>query len=122
VYDGEGDTHDLTLYAVEVKRIEGDQVFIVVNTGEGHSQGQWRIDVFLKYFEPQDQPMPEPNTGTVSAQDLVIADIERRKAVGLSRYGTLLFPNNGRSMLRDAYDEALDLCVYLRGLIAEEES
>lgn len=47
-------------------------------------------------------------------QDLVIADIEQRKAVGLQRYGTLLQPFNGRDSNRDAYEEALDLCQYLK--------
>lgn len=65
-----------------------------------------------------DQPMPTTGSGT-SMQDLVIADLEKRKEIGLERYGTLLFPHNGRDMLRDAYEEALDLCVYLRGVMEE---
>lgn len=44
----------------------------------------------------------------------VIADIEARKAIGLERYGTLLQAFNGRDALLDAYQEALDLCQYLR--------
>lgn len=53
---------------------------------------------------------------------MVIEDIEDRKKVGVERYGTLLKPHNGRSALRDAYAEALDLCQYLRQLIWEEEN
>lgn len=68
-----------------------------------------------------EQPMPALNAGR-SIQDLVIADMEARKAVGLARYGTLLRPHNGRDMLRDAYEEALDLAVYLRGAIAERDA
>lgn len=44
----------------------------------------------------------------------VIADIEARKEIGLKRYGTLLQAFNGRDALLDAYQEALDLCQYLR--------
>ena len=54
-------------------------------------------------------------------QDMVIADIEARKAVGVERYGTVLQPFNGRSALMDAYQEALDLCQYLRQMLYEAE-
>ena len=55
-------------------------------------------------------------------QDMVILDIQMRKEVGKERYGTYLQPFNGRSALWDAYQEALDLCQYLRQLIYEEEN
>jgi hypothetical protein len=66
-----------------------------------------------------DQQLPIPND-QVSCQDMVIADIETRKALGISKYGTLLQPFNGRSFLQDAYEEVLDLAVYLRGKLEEE--
>jgi hypothetical protein len=44
----------------------------------------------------------------------VMRDLEARKQVGLERYGTLLYPDNGRDSVLDAYQEALDLCVYLK--------
>lgn len=62
-----------------------------------------------------------PDVG-LSAQDAVIADLERRKEVGLERYGTLLYPHNGRDMLRDLYEELLDACVYLRAAIDERDA
>lgn len=55
-------------------------------------------------------------------QDMVIADIEARKQVGIERYGTVLQPFNGRSALMDAYQEALDLCQYLRQMLYEQEA
>ena len=67
---------------------------------------------------PGDQALPVPNDGP-AIQDLVIADIEARKKVGLERYGTLLQAYNGRDALRDAYEEALDLAMYLRQEIEE---
>lgn len=54
-------------------------------------------------------------------QDLVLADIEERKQHGIRKYGTALQAGNGRSMLQDAYEEVLDLAVYLRGLLREDE-
>lgn len=54
-------------------------------------------------------------------QDLVMADIEARKQVGLKRYGTLLQGFNGRDALLDAYQEALDLAIYLRQVLYEQE-
>jgi hypothetical protein len=54
-------------------------------------------------------------------QDMVMADIEARKLVGIERYGTVLQPFNGRSALMDAYQEALDLAIYLRQLLYEQE-
>lgn len=59
------------------------------------------------------QPDPIKTDGPC-IQDLVIADIRDRKRVGTERYGTVLQPFNGRDALLDAYQEALDLCIYLR--------
>lgn len=54
-------------------------------------------------------------------QNLVQADIEKRKEYGLNKYGTLLQPFNGRDALMDAYQEALDLVVYLRQVMFERD-
>lgn len=74
----------------------------------------------IQELKPE-QPMPTKNAGPC-IQDLVIADIEGRKVVGLQRYGTLLQPFNGRDALRDAYEEALDLAQYLRQAIEERDA
>ena len=66
-----------------------------------------------------DQALPQTNERAY-VQDLVVADIEERKAHGIRKYGTALQAGNGRSMLLDAYEEALDLAIYLRGCLAEE--
>lgn len=66
----------------------------------------------------EDQPPPVPNTG-VAVWQLVMADMLERDKVGRARYGTPLQTHNGRDMLVDAYQEALDLVVYLRGAIEE---
>lgn len=66
-----------------------------------------------------DQAAPIPSDRP-SMHDLVVADIEARKAHGLTKYSSLLQANNGRSFTRDAYEEVMDLAVYLRGLLVEE--
>jgi hypothetical protein len=70
--------------------------------------------------EITEQPMPVPNDHT-DIQSLVIADIVKRRIVGIKRYGTALQPFNGRDALRDAYEEALDLAIYLRQAIEERQ-
>lgn len=67
-----------------------------------------------------DQPLPT-ESDSPSMHDLVCEDMQGRKAVGLSRYGRALQANNGRDGMRDAYEEALDLCAYLRQLLYERD-
>lgn len=59
------------------------------------------------------QPKPTP-TNEQPIWDLVIQDMRDRDQIGRERYGTPLQLNNGRDSLQDAYEEALDLAVYLR--------
>ncbi len=66
------------------------------------------------------QPDPTHNEST-PVWDLVIADMHARDHVGRARYGTPLQANNGRDALVDAYEEALDLCVYLKQAIIERD-
>ena len=49
-------------------------------------------------------------------------DMAQRLKLGIERYGTGLQADNGRDMLLDAYEEALDLCVYLRGIMYERDN
>lgn len=67
------------------------------------------------------QPDPTP-THEPSAHDMVIADMAARKEFGLAKYGSLLQPSNGRDNLQDAYEEVLDLAVYLRNEIERRKS
>jgi hypothetical protein len=71
--------------------------------------------------QPAEQPMPVANDHA-DIQSLVIADVRTRREVGIQRYGTPLQPFNGRDALRDAYEEALDLAMYLRQVIAERDA
>lgn len=51
---------------------------------------------------------------------LVVADLQERARVGLRKYGDALRTFNGRNALQDAYEEALDLAMYLRQKIEED--
>lgn len=67
------------------------------------------------------QPAPVSNNGP-AVWGLVINDMAGRDNFGKQKYGTQLQPNNGRDFLMDAYQEALDLAVYLRGAIYERDN
>jgi hypothetical protein len=70
---------------------------------------------------PEDQPLPTIHPGAPFIQDLVIADIEERKQIGIRRYGTPLQAHNERDALLDAYQEALGLCMYLKQALVERD-
>lgn len=65
------------------------------------------------------EPMPAKNNYP-AIWDLVVEDIKERDVTGIKTYGTRLQPFNGRNALIDAYQEALDLVVYLRQAIYKQ--
>ena len=66
------------------------------------------------------QAPPKPGEGAII--ELVKQDLQDRAEYGFVQYGTYLQAHNGRDALMDAYQEALDLCMYLRQAIAEREA
>ena len=68
----------------------------------------------------QEQPNPIANDKP-AVWPLVVADMQARDRLGRERYGVPLQPNNGRDALRDAYEEALDLCAYLKQALIERD-
>lgn len=58
-------------------------------------------------------------TTRIEVLPLVQSDLHARIAKGTAQYGEPLTTHNGRDALWDAYEEALDLCLYLRQAIAE---
>lgn len=67
------------------------------------------------------QPLPAANKN-IYVQTLVQQDIYDRLQFGIGKYGTGLQAFNGRDALEDAYQEALDLCCYLRQVIEEHRN
>ena len=66
------------------------------------------------------QPAPKRNEHP-PVWELVIEDMQDRDYSGEVKYGTRLQPFNGRDALVDAYQEAMDLTVYLRQAIFERD-
>lgn len=68
------------------------------------------------------KPEPAPiRNDQPAVWHLVQKDMLERDNEGRRKYGTPLQPFNGRDALVDAYQEALDLCVYLRQAIFERD-
>lgn len=65
---------------------------------------------------------PDPMRGDSAVLHHVINDLNARAEMGKERYGHYLETFNGRDALMDAYQEALDLCMYLRQVILEREA
>jgi len=62
---------------------------------------------------------PMPTKGKINVLPEVIKDLQDREVVGIKRYGTPLQTENGRDALMDAYQEALDLVMYLKQVLLE---
>jgi len=67
------------------------------------------------------QPKPKENEHE-AVWDAVLRDIHERDELGKRKYGVRLQPFNGRDVLQDAYEEALDLVVYLKQAIIERNA
>lgn len=67
-----------------------------------------------------EQTPPTPNDKP-AVWPMVVHDMMARDEEGRRKYGVPLQPHNGRDVLVDAYQEALDLCVYLRQAIYERD-
>lgn len=80
---------------------------------------------FMTYTERvsswQREPAPKENN-LPHINDLVVTDLNSRKEMGIKKYGTPLQPFNGRKALKDAYEEVLDLALYLRQALYEQDN
>ena len=65
---------------------------------------------------------PKPQSDGEDLWPLVIGDMQDRDRLGKAKYGIGLRPHNGRNALIDAYQEVLDLSVYLRQEIEEQRT
>lgn len=68
-----------------------------------------------------DKPEPKPTAGRDIVLTAVLQDLRDRAEAGKLKYGTYLMTHNGRNALMDAYQEALDLCMYLKQALMEQE-
>lgn len=63
----------------------------------------------------------ERNPGGVAVLPLVLRDMAMRIEMGMEKYGQALQTNDGRDPIVDAYQEVLDLAMYLRKAIWERD-
>jgi len=66
-------------------------------------------------------PQDLPEEGQLAVAPEMIQDIRARIAKGVTTYGSVLKTYNGRNALIDAYQEALDLALYLKQALMEQE-
>lgn len=66
-------------------------------------------------------PQPPPKGIGNIVLPFVIDSLKARAEFGFNKYGTYLRTHNGRDALMDAYQESLDLCVYLAQAIMERD-
>jgi len=75
----------------------------------------------MKKFSIRNTEQPNPITNDLPAiTELVIRDFDERMEMGIEKYGKPLQPSNGRDPLIDAYQELMDLALYLRQCIFEK--
>lgn len=85
----------------------------------GHARDCKLFDM-AKFYAASPQPAPTTSVSP-AVWDLVAADMKARDEFGEKKYGTRLQPHNGRDALMDAYQEALDIVVYLRQALYERD-
>ncbi len=62
---------------------------------------------------------PFPKRGNQLVAPALVDDILRRSRKGTIKYGSPLMTQNGRNALVDAYQEAIDLAMYLKQALME---
>lgn len=72
---------------------------------------QWYTEVYLKQQEEAEG----------STWNAVRKDIDERESMGAKKYGKYLTTNTDEDMLQHAYEEALDLTVYLKTLLEQRK-
>jgi hypothetical protein len=90
-----------------------------LDTGELIEVGKPRPEREGREGDTQQMPVPNDEPGIHA---IVIGDLVDRMRLGVKRYGTKLQAHNGRNPLVDAYEECLDLAVYLKQAIIEAEA
>lgn len=88
-------------------------------TGENRHEEIFEPFVSVEDAATAKQPAPKGSGNPILG--MVLADLTNRALEGKEKYGEPLLANNGRNPLWDAYQEALDLAMYLRQAIEEQK-
>ena len=78
------------------------------------------IDTIVAHFKSHNAKEPPPAAGKINVTDAVVADMKERSKIGTEKYGTPLMTHNGRKPLVDAYQEVLDMAVYIKQELLEK--
>jgi hypothetical protein len=78
-----------------------------------------RVERARRALTKASEKQPPPTGDGKLILPLVLVDIQERARAGLKKYGTMLKAYNGREALWDAYQEAIDLVMYIRQDIEE---
>ena len=81
---------------------------------------QKAFDPFVSVEDAATAKQPAPKGSGNPILGMVLADLTNRALEGKEKYGEPLLAHNGRNPLWDAYQEALDLAMYLRQAIEEQ--
>jgi len=80
---------------------------------------QAEFEPFVSAEDAATAKQPAPKGSGNPILGMVLADLTNRALEGKEKYGEPLLAHNGRNPLWDAYQEALDLAMYLRQAIEE---
>ena len=78
------------------------------------------FEPFVSVEDAATAKQPSPKGSGNPILGMVLADLTNRALEGKEKYGEPLLAHNGRNPLWDAYQEALDLAMYLRQAIEEQ--
>jgi hypothetical protein len=110
IADREGDTLIVDII-VDTVYLEVRDGFLTFHGG-GPACDEYRIGP---------EPVPTPSPKSPAMWDLVMEDFQARDRFGTRKHGQRLAAHDGRDALKDAYQEALDLAVYLRKALYERD-
>lgn len=109
--------YEVNYYCHPVMQVNEDTCFIL---SQRERMEQHRNPLHTVVVKEGEQDLPTITDG-VFIQDEVKEYIDRRKEHGIKTYGTALQAFNGRDALRDAYEEAIDLVMYLAQMLVERD-
>lgn len=82
---------------------------------------KYKFDPFVSVEDAATAKQQAPKGSGNPILGMVLADLTNRALEGKEKYGEPLLAHNGRNPLWDAYQEALDLAMYLRQAIEEQK-
>lgn len=100
-----------------------DVPYLICNLHPGQriTRTDWTFYHANTLSDPATAKQPDPHGKGDPILGMVLADLTNRALEGNKKYGEPLKAHNGRNALWDAYQEALDLAMYLRQAIEEQK-